>query len=84
MGCGWAADTLKAETQNFFFFFLVFLPFLGPLPQHMEVRRLGVESELQPPAYITATATRDLSCVCHLHHSSRPRRILNPLSEARD
>ena len=25
---------------------LVFLPFLGPLPQHMEVLRLGVESEL--------------------------------------
>ena len=28
---------------------------------HMEVPRLGVESELQPPAYTTATATRDLS-----------------------
>ena len=27
-------------------FFFVFLPFLGPLPQHMEVPRLGVESEL--------------------------------------
>ena len=27
------------------FFFFVFLPFLGPLPQHMEVPRLGVESE---------------------------------------
>ena len=29
-----------------FFFFLVFLPFLGPHPRHMEVPRLGVESEL--------------------------------------
>ena len=29
-----------------FFFFFVFLPFLGPLPRHMEVPRLGVESEL--------------------------------------
>ena len=28
------------------FFFFVFLPFLGPLPWHMEVPRLGVESEL--------------------------------------
>ena len=28
------------------FFFFVFLPFLGPLQQHMEVPRLGVESEL--------------------------------------
>ena len=26
--------------------FFFFLPFLGPLPQHMEVLRLGVESEL--------------------------------------
>jgi len=26
--------------------FSVFLPFLGPLPQHMEVPRLGVELEL--------------------------------------
>ena len=28
------------------FFFFVFLLFLGPLPLHMEVPRLGVESEL--------------------------------------
>jgi len=27
-------------------FFFVFLPFLGLLPRHMEVPRLGVESEL--------------------------------------
>ena len=30
----------------FFYFFFVFLLFLGPLPRHMEVPRLGVESEL--------------------------------------
>ena len=35
-------------------------------------------------AYTTATATRDPSCVCDLHHSSRQCQILNPLSEARD
>ena len=29
-----------------FFFFLVFLPFLGLLPQHMEVPRIGVKLEL--------------------------------------
>ena len=28
------------------FIYFVFLPFLGPLPQHMEVPRLGVQSEL--------------------------------------
>ena len=36
------------------------------------------------PAYATATATQDLSRVFDLHHSSWQRRILNPLSQARD
>ena len=35
--------------------------------QHMEVPRLGVESELQLPASTTATATPDLSRICDLH-----------------
>ena len=48
----------------------------------MEVPRLGVESELHPPAYTTATATWDPSRVCDLHHSTQQRRILNSLSEA--
>ena len=69
---------------SFFFFFFVFLPFLGPLLRHMKVPRLGVQSELQPPAYTTATATRDLSCVFDLHHSSWQHQILNPVNEARD
>ena len=51
---------------------------------HMEVPRLGAESELQVPAYTTATATWDLSHVCDLYHSSQQDRILNPLSDARD
>ena len=34
---------------------------LGPHPQHREVLRLGVESELQLPTYTTATALWDLS-----------------------
>ena len=50
----------------------------------MEVLRLGVESELQLPAYVMATAMPDLSCLCNLHHSSRQLQILNQLSEARD
>ena len=49
----------------------------------MEVLRLGVEMELQLPAYTTATETQDLSQVFDLHHSSRQQQILNPLSEAR-
>jgi len=35
-------------------------------------------------AYTTVTAMPDPSCVCNLHHNSWQRRILNPLSEARD
>ena len=39
------------------FFFLVFFPFLGPLPRHTEVPRLGVQSEprLRPTPQLTAT-----------------------------
>ena len=40
------------------FFFLPFV-FLGLHPRHMEVSRLGVQSELQLPAYPTATAMPD-------------------------
>ena len=50
----------------------------------MEVPRLGVTSELQLPAYATATATPDPSCVFELHPSLQQRWILNPLSKARD
>ena len=48
------------------------------------ISRPGVELELQLPAYTTATATRDPSCIRDLHHSSWQRRIINPLSKARD
>ena len=53
-------------------------------PWHREVLRLGVESELQLPAYTTATAMQVLSHICKLHHGSRQCLILNPLGEARD
>ena len=49
-----------------------------------EVPRLGVKSELQLQAYVTATATQDRSLVCDLCHSSWQHQILNPLREARD
>ena len=62
----------------------VCLCFSGPHPQHMEIPRLGIKSELQLPAYTTATATQDLSNVCDLYHSSWHCWILKPLSEARD
>ena len=75
----WALPTSMA----LLFFFNLFLFFLGPYPRHMEVRRLGVESEPQLWAYTTATATQDPSCIFSLYHSSQQCQ-LNPLSKARD
>ena len=49
----------------------------------MEVPRLGFELELQLPDAL-ATAMQDPSRIFHLQHSSLQRRILNPLSEARE
>ena len=66
------------------FFVFVFLVFLGLHSHHIEVPRLGVKSELQLPAYTTATVTQDLSHVCDLHHSSHQSQIPDPLSKARD
>ena len=63
-----------------FFFFLSFV-FLGQHPWQMEVPRLGVESDLQLPAY--TTAMMDSIHICDLHRSSRQRWTLSPLSEAR-
>ena len=63
--------------------FCLFVCSLGP-HLHMEVPRLGIESELQLSAYTTAIATRDLSRICDLLHSSWQHQIINPLSEDRD
>ena len=62
-----------------------FFCILGLYPWHVEYPRLQVESELQQlKACTTATATRNLSHVWKLYHSSRQCQILNPLNEARD
>ena len=63
------------QTLAFFFFFS-----FGRHPWHTEVLRLGVESELQLPAYTTTTL--DPSFICDLHHSSWQCWILNPLSDS--
>ena len=77
VGRAWLTS-LAHHPQSLFFFLL------GPHLRHMEVPRLGVESELQLPAYTTAAATQDWSRVCDLHHSSWQCQILNPLIEAKD
>ena len=64
-----------------FFVCLFIFVFLGPHLMHMEVPRLGVESELYPLAYTTATVMPDPSHVCDLHLSSQQRQVLNPLSK---
>ena len=70
----------KIKLFGTIFFFFLFPLYL----QHMEVPGLGVESELQLPAYTTATATLDPRQICDLQHRLWQRGILNPLSEARD
>ena len=64
-------NNLTLFHENFFSFVQLHL-------QHMGVPRVGVKSELQLPAYTTATATPDPSHVCDLHHSSWQCWIRNP------
>ena len=49
--------TESAKSKYSFFFFL--FAFSRATPGYMEVPRLGVVWELQPPGYARATATRD-------------------------
>ena len=67
-----------------FMIIIIIICFLGLHPRQLEVSRLGVELELQLPAYATAATIPDLSCLWDLHHSSQQRWILNQLIEARD
>ena len=79
-------SSMGAHFPPSLFIYLFICPFVfsRAAPAAYGVPRLGVESELQPPAYTTATATRDLSHICDLHHSSWQRQFLNPLSKVRD
>ena len=77
-------DTNLVAYKCHSFIYLFIYLFLGLHLWHMEVPNLGVESELQLPAYTTVTATWDPSLIHDLHHSSQQCLILNPLSEARD
>ena len=68
---------------SFLPFFFSFV-FLGLHLQHMEVPRLGVESELQLLACGMATATPDPVSIYDLHCSLQQHWIFNSLHEARD
>ena len=73
----------KVPISPFSFFSFLSL-FLGLHLWHMQLPRLGADSDLQLPAYTTGIAMLDLSCICKLCCSLWQRWILNPLSEARD
>ena len=79
------SDFFSGTWKEVFYFFPFFF-FLGPLLWHMEVPRLGINSELQLLVYTTATAIAmpDLNCIFNLYHSSWQRWIPDPLSKARD
>ena len=64
-------ETQRRTAGHFHFFSFFFLVFL-------EVPRVGVELEQQPPASTTATAPPDPSRICDL----RPPRVLNPRGKA--
>ena len=73
-----AAHTVGPQQvlQRKSFFFLFF--FLGLYLWHMEVPKLGADSELQLLAYTTATAMPDLSCVCDVCLSLLQCQIFDP------
>ena len=62
---------------------VILFVFLGLHPHHMEVPRLGVELEVELPAYTTPIAMGGSKLVCNLHRSSWQCRIPNTLSKAR-
>ena len=68
-----SAEIEKCRGQVFTYYY--YYCFLGLHLQHVEVPRLGVESEPKLP---------DPSRNCDLRHSYWQRQILNPLSKARD
>ena len=76
----WCYWTVTQTVLFYFILFILFFCFLGPHPCHMKFPRLGVELELQLPAYTTSDPSR----ICNLHHSSGQCQIPNPLSEARN
>ena len=71
------------ERPDSFFFFFWYFVFSGPHPQHMEIPRLGVELEVQLPAFTTATTMR-IQVLLPPAPQLMATPILNALSEARD
>ena len=66
----------RTSDASFLFCFVLFcFCLLGLHLHHMQVPRLGVESEIQLLSY--TTTMRDVSHVCGLPHSSQKHQIFN-------
>ena len=75
---------LYHETVFLFVCLFWFVLLLRARPAAYGIPRQGVWFDLQLPAYIRATATRDPTCVWDPYHSSWQCQILNWLRKARD
>ena len=64
MGEEAASNVLLGFVVGFSYVCLFVFFSLGLHQRHREVPRLGVQSEPQPSAYVTATAMLGLSCIC--------------------
>ena len=62
--------TVGTPHLSFFFFFFVFLSFQDCPHGIWRSPGWGVQSELQLPASVRATAMQDLSHICNLHHNA--------------
>ena len=75
---------MTALLQQFFFFLFFFLLFLWATPTAYGGSQARGRIGAVAAGLARATAVQDPSRVCNLHHSSRQRRIVNPLSKGRD
>ena len=82
LGTSLLARGVHLEAKTLFIYLLILL--FRAVTAAYEVPRLGVNSKLQLPAYVTSTPTQDPSHICDPQHSSRQYWIPNSLSEARD
>ena len=83
--CGYGPKRTKDKScllKSFIYYFIIIICYFtaAPVAYGSSQARGLVGATLL--AYITGTATCDLSCVYNLHHSKS--QILNPLSEAKD
>ena len=75
--------TKNKKTPDYFILCYFYLFIFFHL-RHLEVARLGVESEAQLPVYVTATAMPRIRAASVIYHSWLQVQILNPLSKASD